>query len=252
MSRTPGGTYAAGWNALPVSFLFALTTAPILHVTLHNDVCEFKFDNLQNGCCKFRLGILMIPMQTLHGRSCCQAWLSPFRCSFLAPAWQIHFVTGICCDSFSRFHSWCHKHNSCVIFCAIICDVILRWKPDLQRFCFFFYSSSEIVLHNALGPALNKIEVPNCCKNIFLAHFKYIIIAIASPRTFQVSPLFFATNFVSFETSDSKGLVGFGTHMATAGNFLAGESPNLANKLLDDYCWPRSSIVSTVTTFKIG
>jgi hypothetical protein len=40
--------------------------------------------------------------------------------------------------------------------------------------------------------------------------------------------------------------------MATAGNFLAGESPNLANKLLDDYCWPRSSIVSTVTTFKIG
>ena len=89
-------------------------------------------------------------------------------------------------------------------------------------------------------------------KLFFLAHFKYIIIAIASPRTFQVSPLFFATNFVSFETSDSKGLVGFGTHMATAGNFLAGESPNLANKLLDDYCWPRSSIVSTVTTFKIG
>ena len=141
--------------------------------------------------------------------------------------------------------------------CYFLChylrrDFALKTRSPAVLF-FFFYSSSEIVLHNALGPALNKIEVPNCCKNIFfLAHFKYIIIAIASPRTFQVSPLFFATNFVSFETSDSKGLVCFGTHMATAGNFLAGESPNLANKLLDDYCWPRSSIVSTVTTFKIG
>ena len=118
----------------------------------------------------------MIPMQTLHGRSCCQAWLSPFRCSFLAPAWQIHFVTGICCDSFSRFHSWCHKHNFCVIFlCYLRRDFALKTRSPAVLFL-FFYSSSEIVLHNALGPALNKIEVPNCFKNIFLAHFKYIII----------------------------------------------------------------------------
>ena len=76
------------------------------------------------------------------------------------------------------------------LLCYFLCHYLRRdfaLKTQSPAVLFLCFSSiSEIALHNGLAPALNKIEVPNVSETFFLAHFKYIIIAIASSRTFQV------------------------------------------------------------------